>query len=132
MAGSDAGGIVIDKTVNLHDASTDIADVYIENGVEKGYQGWSITDYIPVDPGAVYALVGNVCNNDRYSSVYNQDKSALNNGRFIACMCHISDFVLGSLILIPDDAAYVRFSGISENLSAFCMYRVTGAITIIE
>lgn len=68
---------------NLHNPDTDIADIYLKNGVETGYSGWSTTDWIPVRTGTYFltaptvGFVSGASITNRYNTLYDIEKTVL-------------------------------------------------------
>lgn len=60
---------------NLHNSSTDIPNVYLSNtdGQEVSYNGWSATDFIPIETGAYYVLSAT----STYCALYDENKNFL-------------------------------------------------------
>ena len=115
------GGALIIVTDNLHDISTDIKDIYLEEGVEKPYSTWSATDYIPIKADTVYAtqLVSNL--SGKYCPMYDSDKNFVRN-------------IDGGLQSTPDGVTlffgidgYIRFSGITKIINILKLYECTGS-----
>ena len=115
-------------TVDLHDVSADIANTYLESGVETAYTGWKTTDYIPIAANAVYAFAADISNSTklegRYCAVYSASKDyvkKLDGG--------IASAGSGSFCLWKSDAdGYIRVSGVSAAVEKFKMYLCSGAV----
>ncbi len=110
---------------NLHNPETDISDVYLRNGTESTYSGWSATDWIPVRTGT-YLLTaptigfasGAIITN-RYNVLYDIDKT------------RIMDFAFASdpngtdaILTVPDGIYWVRFSGATNSITDLEVYRL--------
>lgn len=110
---------------DLHDTAADTANIYLEKGQETAYTGWSTTDYIPVEAGAVYAvnLVTNSFN-AQYCALYDTGKTylkSLNGG-----ICSAGD---GSFVTFtPEADGYIRFSGYTTVVQKLRCYKCSGSI----
>lgn len=108
---------------NLHDPGTDIADMYLDSGVEKAYSGWTATDWIPVTAGrylirnASYATLNNA--NNSYNDMYGGNK-AFNRRFAYMTMAGVVDCVLN----IPDGVSYIRMSWQTEYIKNLEIYRL--------
>lgn len=121
--GQGGGGALIIGTDNLHDSSTDIENIYLNNGVETSYSGWLATDYIPIKADTVYAVqveYGNA--NGSYCALYDSEKNYAKN-------------IGGGLQNVPDCVSlffgidgYIRFSGVSTIINNLSLYECTGSL----
>ena len=125
IAGFGQGGGLIIGAKNMHDSSTDTANIYLNKGAEKPYSGWSATDYIPIKADTVYA----VQNNDivsaikgEYSALYDSDKKYKNNfrGGFLN--------VQGGASMLIGDEGYIRFSAQTNVINNLSVFECTGSI----
>lgn len=123
--GNGNGGGLIIGAENLHDSSTDTANIYLQDGVEKSYSGWSTTDYIPIKADTVYAVQTH--NNIReirgeYCGLYNIDKRYEKN-------------FPGGLSSVPGGASlfigiegYIRFSAVTSTITNLSVFECTGSL----
>ena len=121
--GQGGGGGLIIGTYNLHDSSTDIKNIYINNGVETSYSGWTATDYIHIKANTVYAVqvdYGNI--NGAYCALYDSGKNYAKN-------------IDGGLQNVPDCVSlffgidgYIRFSSSSSIINNLSLYECTGSL----
>lgn len=112
---------------NLHDSSADIANVYLHDGVEEAYSGWSATGYIPISAATTYAIVQDAA--DRYSgnycSLYDNKKAHLNIlGNGVSGPSALSSFILMKFGV----DGYVRFSGPNNATTSLKIYACSGTI----
>lgn len=123
------GGLTIGGT-NLHDVSTDTDGYYLKNGVETAYSGWRMTDYIPVEAGAAYALfnASGTTIQGVYCAKYNTAKEYV--GQFSG---GVNSLVQNSATLwVSDVDGFIRFSGISAVVAALAVRKCTGTVSFAE
>ena len=125
IAGFGQGGGLIIGAENMHDSSTDTANIYLEYGAEKSYSGWSATDYIPIKAGTVYAVqitsTGGAVKGE-YCALYDSDKKYKN--KFIGGFFSVQG---GASVLIGDEG-YIRFSGQTNIINNLSVFECTGSI----
>lgn len=120
-----AGGAII-KIIqqNLHDPSTDIVNIYLNDGAETTYSGWAATDFISVTRGTLYSLHGNNVK-FAYSFFYDADKKnpkALGgNGAGYA------NDDLYMFVRAPQDG-FLRLSGLTTDVASTSVFEVNGNI----
>ena len=110
---------------NLHNPETDIHDVYLNNGIETAYNGWSATDWIPVETGT-YLLtaptIGFISGNSisrRYNALYGIDK------KMIRIFTFASDpNGTDAILTVPDGVYYARFSSETNSINDLEVYRL--------
>lgn len=119
-----SGGIKV-LSPDLHDTATDTTNIYIENGQEKEYEGWSATDYIPIEEDAVYAVsVGTSTLNAAYCALYDAGKAYLKN-----LVGGIGSAGKGSFVTLkPGVTGYIRFSGMTRAIQNLHYYKCSGNI----
>lgn len=111
---------------NLHDSSADVANIYLHNGVEDAYSGWSATGFIPINAATTYAIVQDTADRypGNYCELYDNDKAyrnSLSNGLVTPS--------LASFILITFGVdGYVRFSGPNRGTTSLKIYACSGTI----
>lgn len=123
------GGLTIGGT-NLHDASTDTDGYYLENGVETVYSGWRMTDYIPIEAGAVYAFFNATGNSIQggYSAKYNAAKEYI--GKLSGGVTSLGQN--SATLWVSDVDGFIRFSGISSTVAALAVRKCTGTVSFAE
>ena len=121
-----SGGIKV-LSPDLHDTATDTANIYIAYGEEKEYNGWSATDYIPIEEDSVYAvLVGNFYINAIYCALYDAGKAYL---KILAKDGGFYSLLKGSFVTHkPGVTGYIRFSGRDEAIHNMHYYKCSGNI----
>lgn len=114
---------------DLHDTATDTANIYLEKGQETAYAGWSTTDYIPVEAGAVYAVNLVTSNfNAQYCALYDAGKAYLKS--LTGGICSAGD---GSFVTFtPETDGYIRFSGYTTAIQKLRCYKCSGSIDASE
>lgn len=108
---------------NLHNPDTDIEDVYLDNGIEASYTGWSATDWIPVTPGK-YLITSNYSYPSTagpYNMLYDADKKMTKFFLF-GMYKGITETVLN----VTSECHYVRFSDETQKLKTMEIYRLDG------
>lgn len=123
---SASGGIKV-LSPDLHDTATDTANTYIENGQEKEYNGWSATDYIPIEEDSVYAVSTGIYYIDAiYCALYDAGKAYLKN---VAQAGGFYSVRKGSFVIYkPDVTGYIRFSGRDLTIHDMHYYKCSGNI----
>ena len=120
------GGTITVNTANLHDTATDIADVYLEHGVETAYTGWTTTDYIPVAANTTYAFQSSTTEiiiKGVYCGKYSADKKYTE--RFGGGIATINN----ALMLWKNGTdGYIRLSGNAGAIAGPKVYSCTGTI----
>lgn len=125
IAGFGQGGGLIIGAKNMHDSSTDTANIYLQNGVERSYSGWSATDYIPIKAGTVYAVQNHdvmIAVKGEYCALYDSDKKYKNN--FIGGFLNVQG---GASMLIGCEG-YIRFSAQAKAINNLSIFECTGSI----
>lgn len=120
------GGLTISGT-NLHDASTDTEDYYVEQGVETAYSGWRMTDYIPIEAGVVYAFFNSMSTtiNGAYIAKYNAAKEYIE--RFSGGIASLGQD--SATLWVSDVDGFIRFSGVNKLIAGFAMHKCTGTVS---
>ena len=123
LEGKAAGGGITVSSENLHDVSTDLANVYIEKGTEVAYNGWNATDYIPTKADKYYFVYSPVTVQGSWSARYGADK--VYRGTLPAtCSCTSKT----SPFLLEGHDGYVRFSGTKVAITPIEVYEVSGFV----
>lgn len=114
---------------NLHKVESDIADTYLQDGIETPYNSWSATDFIPLEAGSIYALQmdlgGTAVIQGIYSCLYAADKSfrkKLEGG--------IASLGSGSFVLFSSESSgYMRFSGHANQVKMLKIFKCSGSLS---
>lgn len=105
--------------VNLHDTETDTPNTYLQGATVNAYNGWTTTDFIPVEDGKFYLAYSTSVIDSKYCSKFNSSKggaSAL--GGVINCTSK------NRPIFITGHDGYLRFSGTNAQIAALEFYEV--------
>lgn len=105
--------------INLHDTATDIQNTYLQGETVMGYNGWTTTDFIPVEDGKFYLAYSTSAIDSKYCSKFNANKgdaSALSG--IITCTNK------NRPMFIAGHDGYFRFSGTKAQIAAFEFYEV--------
>lgn len=123
------GGLTISGT-NLHDASTDTEDYYVEQGVETAYPGWRVTDYIPIEAGVAYAFFNTMSTliNGSYIAKYNAAKEYIE--RFSGGITSLGQN--SATLWVSDVDGFIRFSGPNKIIAAFAVHKCAGTVSFAE
>ena len=104
--------------INLHNKETDIPNTYLSGDKAIAYNGWTATDFIPVEAGKYYLIysIGEI--NSQYCSRFNEDKKGARSLPFATCLNkNIPTIVNGH-------DGYFRFSGMDDHINALEVYEV--------
>jgi len=115
---------LVKVTDNLHDSSTDVANVYISGSSEASYNGWSATDYIAVKPDTLYLIDKHPGNS--YNAFYKSDKTASTSS--VTVPNGLSTSNRYALLKTPNDAAFVRFSAATAQTTPIELYEIANQI----
>ena len=123
-----SGGLIIGAE-NLHKVESDIADTYLQDGIEKPYNSWSATDFIPLEAGSIYALQmgfgGTAVIQGIYSCLYAADKSFRENLKGGIASLGSGSFVLFS----SESSGYMRFSGNANQIKILKIFKCSGSLS---
>ena len=104
--------------INLHNTETDIPNTYLSGGAVIEYNGWTTTDFIPVEAGKYYLIYSTSELNSRYCSRFNADKEGARSLQFMTCLNkNIPTIVSGH-------DGYFRFSGTNYQINPLEVYEV--------
>lgn len=121
----ETGGAITVNATNLHDTATDIADTYLNSGVEEVYKTWKTTDYIPIASNTVYAFhnASGYWMQGAYCAKYSADK------KFIAYINGgLSTFADALMLWKSDSDGYIRFSAYAIAIEKLNVYACKGTI----
>ena len=104
--------------INLHNTGTDIPNTYLSGAAVVAYNGWTTTDFIPVEAGKSYLIYSTREINTQYCSRFNADKKGAGSLSFATCRNkNIPTIVNGH-------DGYFRFSGIDDQINNLEVYEV--------
>ena len=104
--------------INLHNKETDIPNTYLMGDRVIAYNGWTATDFIPVEAGKSYLIYSTEEIDSRYCSRFNADKEGARSIQFMTCL----DKNLPTMVSGHD--GYFRFSGPDNKINALEVYEV--------
>ena len=104
--------------INLHNAETDIPNAYLSGAAVIEYNGWTTTDFIPVEAGKSYLIYSTREINTQYCSRFNADKKGAGSLSFATCR----DKNIPTIVNGHD--GYFRFSGIDDQINNLEVYEV--------
>ena len=104
--------------INLHNKETDIPNTYLMGDRVIAYDGWTSTDFIPVEAGKSYLIYSTTEIDSRYCSRFNADKEGARSIQFMTCL----DKNLPTMVSGHD--GYFRFSGPDNKINALEVYEV--------
>ena len=114
---------------NLHDKATDTGNIYPNNGKEQEFEGWSVTDYIPIEEEAVYAVslvTSKTSFAAKYYALYDAGKAYPKN---LDNNAGIWNAGKGSFVTLkPGVTGYIRFSGMDNSIQNLHYYKCSGNI----
>ena len=104
--------------INLHNTETDIPNTYLSGATVIAYNGWTTTDFIPVEAGKYYLIYSTRELNSQYCSRFNADKKGARSLPFATCLNkNIPTIVSGH-------DGYFRFSGLDGQINDLEVYEV--------
>ena len=105
--------------INLHDATTDIPNTYLQGATVIAYNGWTTTDFIRVEDGKFYLAYSTGAIDARYCSKFNSNKGgAASLGGIINCTDK------NRPVFLRGHDGYFRFSGTNSQISSLEFYEV--------
>jgi hypothetical protein len=105
--------------VNLHDTETDTPNTYLQGATLKAYNGWTTTDFIPVEDGKFYLAYSTSVIDSKYCSKFNSSK-----GGASTLIGIINCTNKNRPIFIMGHGGYLRFSGTNAQIDALEFYEV--------
>ena len=138
VSGGGSGGMKLSTGTNLIDTSQFIANKYLEDGVETTYNGWSITNYIPVIANKWYLIYSGSANegfSERYSAYYDTNKNYIEN--FLSAGSAQPKYLDLSLaqqgmvnLLKSKHTGYLRLSHKTATVTGFGFYELDGDLDL--
>lgn len=105
--------------INLHDTETDIPNTYLQGSTVKTYNGWTTTDFIPVEDGKFYLAYSVSAIDSKYCSKFNAEKAGAS-----ALSGIINCTNKNRPIFLSGHDGYFRFSGTAAQIAALEFYEV--------
>lgn len=119
-AGGNGGSIPTTISgVNLHDTATDTPNTYLQGATLKTYNGWTTTDYIPVEDGKYYLAYSTSVIDSRYCSKFNASK-----GGATALIGIVNCTNKSRPVFLIGHDGYFRFSGTTAQIAVLEFYEV--------
>ena len=117
------GGSVSEPTtisgINLHNAETDIPNTYMIGDRIIEYNGWTTTDFIPVEEGKFYLVYSTSVIDSQYCSKFDANKE---NAKPLSATINCTD--KNKPLFIQGHDGYFRFSGINSQINDLEVYEV--------
>ena len=104
--------------INLHNKETDIPNTYLMGDRVIAYDGWTSTDFIPVEAGKSYLIYSTTEIDSRYCSRFNADKEGARSIQFMTCLDK------NRPTMVSGHDGYFRFSGPDDKINALEVYEV--------
>ena len=105
--------------INLHNTETDIPNTYLSGATVVAYNGWTTTDFIPVEEGKFYLVYSTSVIDSKYCSKFDANKE---NAKVLSATINCTD--KNKPLFIQGHDGYFRFSGVSSQINALEFYEV--------
>ena len=105
--------------INLHNKETDIPNTYLSGATVLEYNGWTTTDFIPVEEGKFYFVYSISAIDQKYCSKFDANKE---NAKVLSGTINCTD--KNKPLFIQGHDGYFRFSGVSSQINALEFYEV--------
>ena len=105
--------------INLHNKETDIPNTYLSGATVVAYNGWTTTDFIPVEEGKFYLVYSTSVIDSKYCSKFDANKE---NAKVLSGTINCTD--KNKPLFIQGHDGYFRFSGLSSQINALEFYEV--------
>ena len=105
--------------INLHNTETDIPNTYLSGAAVVAYNGWTTTDFIPVEEGKFYFVYSISAIDSKYCSKFDANKE---NAKVLSGTINCTD--KNKPLFIQGHDGYFRFSGVSSQINALEFYEV--------
>ena len=105
--------------INLHNKETDIPNTYLSGAAVVAYNGWTTTDFIPVEEGKFYFVYSTSAIDQKYCSKFDANKE---NAKVLSGTINCTD--KNKPLFIQGHDGYFRFSGLSSQINALEFYEV--------
>ena len=105
--------------INLHNKETDVPNTYLSGAAVVAYNGWTTTDFIPVEEGKFYLVYSTSVIDSKYCSKFDANKE---NAKVLSATINCTD--KNKPLFIQGHDGYFRFSGVSSQINALEFYEV--------
>ena len=105
--------------INLHNTETDIPNTYLSGDAVMEYNGWTTTDFIPVEEGKFYLAYSTSAFDSKYCSKFDANKE---NAKVLSGTINCTD--KNQPLFIKGHDGYFRFSGANSQIDALEFYEV--------
>ena len=105
--------------INLHNTETDIPNTYLDGAAVIAYNGWTTTDFIPVEEGKFYFVYSISAIDPKYCSKFDANKE---NAKVLSGTINCTD--KNKPLFIQGHDGYFRFSCASSLIDALEFYEV--------
>ena len=105
--------------INLHNAGTDIPNTYLSGTNVIEFNGWTTTDFIPVEEGKFYFVYSTSAFDSKYCSKFDANKE---NAKVLSGTINCTD--KNQPLFIKGHDGYFRFSGANAQINALEFYEV--------
>ena len=105
--------------INLHNKETDIPNTYLSGAAVVAYDGWTTTDFIPVEEGKFYLVYSTSVIDSKYCSKFDANKE---NAKVLSGTINCTD--KNKPLFIQGHDGYFRFSGANSQIDALEFYEV--------
>ena len=103
--------------INLHNTETDIPNTYLSGAAIVTYNGWTTTDFIPVEEGKFYLVYSTSVIDSKYCSKFDANKE---NAKVLSATINCTD--KNKPLFIKGHDGYFRFSGTNAQINALEFY----------
>ena len=105
--------------INLHNKETDIPNTYLSGATVLEYNGWTTTDFIPVEEGKFYFVYSISAIDQKYCSKFDANKE---NAKVLSGTINCTD--KNQPLFIKGHDGYFRFSGANAQINSLEFYEV--------
>ena len=105
--------------INLHNKETDIPNTYLSGASVLEYNGWTTTDFIPVEEGKFYFVYSISAIDQKYCSKFDANKE---NAKVLSGTINCTD--KNQPLFIKGHDGYFRFSGANAQINSMEFYEV--------
>ena len=107
--------------INLHNTGTDIPNTYLSGAAVLTYNGWTTTDFIPVEEGKFYLVYSTSVIDSHYCSKFDANKE---NAKSLSSTIIINCTDKNKPLFIQGHDGYFRFSGLNSQINDLEVYEV--------
>ena len=105
--------------INLHNTETDRPNTYLSGAAVVEYNGWTTTDFIPVEEGKFYFVYSISVIDQKYCSKFDANKE---NAKVLSGTINCTD--KNQPLFIKGHDGYFRFSGANAQINSLEFYEV--------